>query len=388
MTGSHKKVWVVAGLSAVGYLLLAYTRPAPLNGWLLPLYAGIFACYLYLTQHKSSVWFGIGTAMAFRALLLFALPAYPVATQELWWQSLTSSSVYGVRAFWILGEFGSILLLLRLLRKMGLPDKHLLWYALNPVVILSLTLYLHPYNWLIFFLLLSLYLLNYQKHVLAGLAFALTIALAPIHLLLLPLLLKRIKLKCFGLFTIGLSGSGAIIYLLVQQQVVWQHAFIPVAVPFEGEVFNASIFPVLQLLSQMCGPGCSQLPVVVVISTVAVAAVLLAYFKALHSLRRLTGYMATVLTIFLLLSRTVYSWQLVPLLVLTCLSHFRFAIVWTAMVILLYLPGYEKQEALFVVLEYSLVLIWLVVEIYLYRQRRILHNLQPKQSHQKGKTVG
>src|SRR5690606_13819507 len=54
-----------------------------------------------------------------------------------------SGNIIGIRVVILLSELGSILLLLRLVRKMALPDNYSLLYALNPLVILELTGNLH-----------------------------------------------------------------------------------------------------------------------------------------------------------------------------------------------------------------------------------------------------
>ncbi|GAB3811037.1 hypothetical protein GCM10028895_00820 [Pontibacter rugosus] len=91
--------------------------------------------------------------------------------------------------------------------------------------------------------------------------------------------------------------------------------------------------------------------------------------------------MATALTIYFLLATTVHPWYLTTLLALTVMSNFRFTIAWTGLAILTY-AAYRTstyQESLWLVaLEYSIVFIWLIIELYVYRQRQRAVNVKLK----------
>ena len=96
-----------------------------------------------------------------------------------------------MRSFIILAEFGSILLLIALLKKNKLPENQVLIYAWNPLVIIELTGNLHFEAIMIFFLLLAIYFLSKDRLIWSSVALAVSIATKLIPLIFLPLLMFR-----------------------------------------------------------------------------------------------------------------------------------------------------------------------------------------------------
>ncbi|WP_187261545.1 hypothetical protein [Pontibacter beigongshangensis] len=360
------------GVSAFVYLALGYFISWQAYGQQLMLSAIIFVAYVAIAQHKTNVRTGIGAAIGFRLLLLFSTLS-PAASSAGFWGSLSfaENSTMLLRILWLLCEAGTMVLLLRLIRKMGLPDKNVLLYALNPLVILELTLHLHIVAWPILFLTLALYFLYYHRHVFAGAAFGVGVSVLSLPLLFIPLVFRRTGPGPFLVFLGALAAVLLLLYYAGSVQADMQELLLPDK--RLDQTFNASLYPVFSSLMPGAGkvlPG-YVLPVVLVAISVA-----LAVFRKQNSVRRLAGYMATVLTVYLLLSPAVYPWQLAPLLALTCLSQFRFAIVWSGLLFIALNPGFRQHETALLLLEYAIVFLWLIVEIYFYRQRRKQLNIQ------------
>ncbi|MCX2741090.1 glycosyltransferase family 87 protein [Pontibacter anaerobius] len=433
--------YAALAVSAAAYAALAYATPRSNFTQLLLLYAVVFVAYLYVTNQRFNLWHGIVAAIFFRLIFLFATPAlsddyfrfvwdgrllaagqnpylylpqyfmqpeaplvpgltqelfaqlnsqgyysvYPPVSQAVFWlaalpspQSVTGSVVV-MRLILLLAEAGSVLLLWRLLRKMALPEKHVLLYALNPLVILELVGNLHFEALMIFFLLLALYQLFYHRLVWSGFAFGLAIGTKLLPLMFLPFVLRRLGWRQFILYgTVVLITVVAQFAPLINQDVL-QHIFQSLDLYFQRFEFNASVYYLLRWLGfrlagynliSILGPLLSLVTLVTILSMASV--------KKLGSVRRLAGYMAAALTVYLLLSTTVHPWYLSTLLALTVMSHFRFAITWSGLAMLSYAayrtPTYH-EDLLLVTLEYTMVLLWLMVELYLYRQRRHHANL-------------
>ncbi|PRY07389.1 hypothetical protein CLV24_12338 [Pontibacter ummariensis] len=432
---------IAIGFSAAAYLALAYATPRTDFSQLLWLYAALFGAYLYLINTRLPVWQGLAAAVLFRLLFLLAMPAlsddfyrfvwdgrlltaglnpflhlpqyfllpdapqvagiteelysqlnspnyysvYPPVAQAVFWLGAwlfpgnLLGSVIVMRVVLLLAEAGSILLLLRLLRKMGLPDKQVLLYALNPLVILELVGNLHFEALMIFFLLLALYQLSYQRVAVSGVAFGLSVASKLLPLMFLPFLLRRLGLYQFTLFgLIVLLTLVATFYPLVSAEVLL-NIFQSIDLYFQKFEFNASVYYLLRWLGYRLA-GFNLIWVLgPFLSFVALVAILtMATVKKLGSMKRLAGYMAAALTVYLLLSTTVHPWYITTLVALTTMSRFRYAIVWSGLAILTY-AAYRSssyQESLeLVALEYGIVFLWLTAELYLYRQRRRLENL-------------
>lgn len=441
MGKSNTVNYAVLAVSALAYMALAYATPRAHFAQLLGLYAVVFAAYLYLIHHRFPIWQGIAAGVLFRLLFLLAVPAlsddyfrfvwdgsllaagqnpylhvprfyiqaptpqvagvvqglyqqlnsqeyysvYPPVAQAVFWLSVKLfpgnllADIVVMRVVLLLADTGSILLLLRLLRKMGLPDKQVLLYALNPLVIIELVGNLHFEALMIFFVLLCLYQLFYQRLVVAGIALGLAIGTKLLPLMFLPFVLRRLGLRNFLLFGgVLLLTVAAVFYPLLSAEVL-QNIFRTLDLYFQKFEFNASVYYLLRWLGYKLAGFNVILYIGPLLSLATLCTIIaLASVKRLGSIRRLSGYMAAALTVYLFLATTVHPWYLTTLLALTVASHFRFSVTWSGVAVLSY-AAYRtssySEDMLLVALEYTLVFLWLIVELYLYRQRRHHANL-------------
>ncbi|PVY41267.1 hypothetical protein [Pontibacter virosus] len=441
----HIATYALLGISALVYLALGYATPRENFTQLLLLTLLAFGIYAYVTNQKLNVWHGIGAGLIFRLLFLFAIPAlsddyfrfvwdgrlllagenpylylpaqfmgeeakaipgltaelflqlnsphyyslYPPVLQGVFWlaaalspESLTGS-ILVMRLVILAAEAGSILLLLRLLRRMALPDRYVHVYALNPLVILELTGNLHMEALLIFFLLLFLYQLHYQRHFIAAVPFALAVGSKLLPLMFLPVVWRKLGLNRFAGFVVVMAVVLLLLFLPLISLEVLHNIWQSIDLYFQRFEFNASVYYLLRWLGYLL-TGYNQIAVIGPLLSVAALVVILsmAAVKKLGSVRRLAGYMAAALTVYLLLATTVHPWYITTLVALTTLSHFRYAIVWSCLAIFSY-SAYRTsaytENLWLVALEYTLVGIWLLAELYLYRQQKKHANL-PRQS--------
>lgn len=441
----HIASYTLLGISALVYLALGYATPRENFTQLLLLTLLAFGIYAYVTNQKLNVWHGIGAGLFFRLLFLFAIPAlsddyfrfvwdgrllmagenpylylpshllgegapaipaltaelfvqlnspnyysvYPPVLQGVFWLAAAlspeslSGSIIVLRVIILAAETGTILLLLRLLRRMALPDRYVHLYALNPLVILELTGNLHMEALLIFFLLLFLYQLHYQRYLIAALPFALAIGSKLLPLIFLPFVWRKLGLKRFAGFAAVVAVVLALIFLPLLSLEVLRNIWQSIDLYFQRFEFNASFYYLLRWLGLRL-TGYNQIAVIgPLLSLVTLGVVLsMAAVKKLGSVRRLAGYMAAALTVYLLLATTVHPWYITTLVALTSLSHFRYATVWSCLAIFSY-SAYRSstytENLWLVALEYTLVGLWLVAELYLYRQQKKHANL-PRQS--------
>jgi alpha-1,6-mannosyltransferase len=437
----HVAPYAALAVSALLYLALGYATPRENFTQLLLLTMLAFGAYAYVTNQKLNVWHGIGAGLFFRLLLLFAEPAlsddyfrfvwdgrlllagenpylylpayyvgegapalagitpdlfhqlnsqayysvYPPVLQAVFWLAAAFSpdslmgSVIVMRLVILAAEAGSILLLLRLLHRMALPDRYVHLYALNPLVIMELTGNLHMEALLIFFLLLFLYQLHYQRFLVAAVPFGLAIGAKLLPLMFLPFVWRKLGYKRFAAFGAVLLVTLLLLFFPLLSVEVLRNFWQSIDLYFQRFEFNASVYYLLRWLGFRL-TGYNQIAVIgpflslaILVSVLAMAAV-----KKLGSVRRLAGYMAAALTVYLFLATTVHPWYITTLVALTAMSHFRYAAVWSCLAIFSY-SAYRTstytENLWLVMLEYTLVGLWLLVELYLYRQQKKHANL-------------
>ncbi len=259
----------------------------------------------------------------------------------------------------------------KLLGKLGLPGYRIFWYILNPLVIIELTGNLHFEGVMVFFLVWSLYLLHQKKWILSAVLFAASVLLKIIPLLFLPLMYGYFRKEENGQQNLDwkkLLGYYLIVGLVVMigflpfvSPAFFSSFWSSIALWFQKFEFNASIYYLVRWVGfQVKGYNIIEtagkvLPVVVLVILLG-----LAFFRKNYSTARLITAMLLGISIYFFFSTTIHPWYLITPLALSVFTRYRFAIIWSFMVILSYFTysNPEFQENLWLVaLEYVVVML-------------------------------
>ncbi|MGV3504341.1 MAG: glycosyltransferase 87 family protein [Adhaeribacter sp.] len=424
---SGRYYWGGSVLSAMAYLFLAYATPRDHFYTLIFLFGLAFAGYFLLLRSRPGLWQGLVMALVLRLLFLFALPqlsddyyrfiwdgalvvagenpylylpaalaatepSIPGISQQLFHHlnSPAYFSVYpplsqAVFAFarllagdsWLLAcvvmrlvllaaEGGTLWLLVCLLRSQNLPASRAWLYGFNPLVIVELTGNLHFEALMVLFLTASLYLLWQGRWAWSAGALGLGIGVKLLPLMLLPLLLTYLGWKRFVLYGSLVAGVVGLQFLPFLSQELLVHFGSSLNLYFQKFEFNASIYYLLRWLGyQVQGYNLiAQIgPLLSGITTVFIAC--LAWRQSRSELH-LARNMLFVFTVYLLLATVVHPWYLSTLVMLCCLSCWRYPLAWSAGALLSYAayqtPAYQENLWL-VALEYLLVFGCIALEI-------------------------
>ena len=248
---------------------------------------------------------------------------------------------------------------------------------------MELTGNLHFEGVMLFFFVLSLFLVLTGKWFLAPLPYAISIGVKLIPLLFLPLLLPLLGWKKASGFYIATALALAAIIYPVYFPDLGEHYGQTLRLWFSNFEFNASLYNIAEWVAVSRGakpwvfieqygalvPGLTALITLVVCT---------------HPIMKLPKYWfggaLLVLCSYYFLSATVHPWYIVFPLLLSTLTNFRFAYVWSATIVLSYVayatPGVvERPWVLF--LEYAPVFGFLIYEII--RHKRNLSEIAKKQ---------
>jgi len=285
-------------------------------------------------------------------------------------------SVIVMRFLIIAADLGTLYFGKKLLENLNLPVNRIFWYILNPFIIIELTGNLHFEGVMLFFLIWSLYLLHKKKWILSAVIFAASVSMKLIPLLFLPLLLRY--------FTAENSqnrvnfGKLIIYYLIVAFLVIL--SFLPflssalisnfsasIGLWFQKFEFNASIYYLVRWIGfQVKGYNIIEtagkiMPLVVILILGG-----LALFRKNNSTQRLITTMLLGITVYFLLSTTVHPWYIATPLLLSVFTRYRFAAIWSFMVILSYFAYSDevfRENLWLVALEYMVVIGMFIYEI-------------------------
>ncbi|QED38239.1 mannosyltransferase [Antarcticibacterium arcticum] len=266
----------------------------------------------------------------------------------------------------------------KLLEKLGLPRHRIFWYILNPLVIIELTGNLHFEGVMVFFLVWSLYLLHHKKWILSAILFAASVLLKIISLLFLPLLIgyfikekKGVQSpdfkKLFGYYLI--VGLTVILGFLPFLSPTFFSSFgASLALWFQKFEFNASFYYLVRWVGfQVKGYNIIETAGKVLPLIVLAILLGLTFFRKNNSTERLISGMLLGISVYFFLATTVHPWYLVTPLLLSIFTRYRFVLIWSFFVMLSYFTysNPEFQENLWLVaMEYVVVLLWFVREIY------------------------
>lgn len=298
---------------------------------------------------------------------------YPPVAQALFalacWISPTS--VWGaavVLQIFLLGtEIGTILLLRKLLNAWNLPPQRVLWYALNPLIIVEVMGNLHFEGPMIFFLLLGLWwLLRWQQNsqkggwIASAAALALAVASKLLPLLFFPFLIRRLgwwrSVRYFAVLGLIL----VLTWLPLLSASFLENFGSSVDLYFRRFEFNGSLYYLLRWVGYQfsgynliifIGPGLA-LGVFLAISGRAL------WERVTPAWSELPYRWLFAISIYLLCATTVHPWYTALPVVLCLFTPYRWPIVWSGMILLTYINySYgEYYENLWVVLlEYSAV---------------------------------
>ncbi len=287
-------------------------------------------------------------------------------------------SVVAMRLLVLTADLGIFYFGRKLLRTLNRSPHLIFWYFLNPLVIIELTGNLHFEGVMLFFFIWSIYLLSVNKLIFGAVIYALSISVKLVPLMFLPLFLKYLGARRSVQF-----------YLVVGATIValWWPFYAPefvknysntIGLWFSNFEFNAGIYNGIKQMALQFDAKPWELIKTYGRITPLVTVVLVLLFTFLPNNKKLTVLLTSmlwVLTLYYFMSTTVHPWYLIFLLVLSLFTEFRFAIVWSAVVILSYFAYSQspfKEHMGLIIIEYFVVFGFVVYEIAKLKGKKLL----------------
>lgn len=291
-------------------------------------------------------------------------------------------SVAVMRCFLILADLGTLYFGRKLLLKLNLPGHQIFWFILNPFIILELTGNLHFEGVMLFFLIWSIYLLHQKKWFWSAVVLGVSVSVKLLPLLFLPLLwnyfVKNRKTensdipglnfkKLLGYyFIVGLTVIASFLPFISSEFI--SNFSASIALWFQKFEFNASIYYIIRWIGfqlkgyNIIATAGKILPLIVILILIG-----LAFFRRNNSTQKLIHTMLLGVSAYFFLATTVHPWYIATPLLLSVFTKFRFALVWSFLVMLSYSAytanGFQENHWLISV-EYILVIGIFLLEIF------------------------
>ncbi|GAB5475007.1 MAG: hypothetical protein Mars2KO_31060 [Maribacter sp.] len=280
-----------------------------------------------------------------------------------------------LRGIIILADVGIFYFGRKLLKNLNQSPHLIFWYFLNPLIILELTGNLHFEGVMLFFFVWSLYLLSVQKWQWAAVLYACSISVKLVPLLFLPLFLKHFKFKKAIGFYIIIGIASLLLFAPFYSTEFITNYSKTIGLWFSNFEFNAGIYNgIKQIAIQFDAKPWELIKTYGKITPLLtiVTVLLFTFLRRNQNPAILISSMLWVLTVYYFTTATVHPWYVVFLVTLTIFTTYRFALVWSATIILSYF-AYSladfKENLWLLALEYSVVFAFLIYELIAYRNK-------------------
>ncbi len=313
--------------------------------------------------------------------LLFFVANF-IAGSSIFW------SVVGMRVVILASEISIIWVGKKLLCDVEMPSTSIFWYALNPLIILELNANLHVESLMLFFFLLSCYLLKKQWFVLGAGLFALSVLTKLFTFYLLPFLVFFFALKpkenlvsiffqkkylLFVLLSVSMTAFGFYVFDVFQYK---DNYMASVGLWFGTFEFNASVYYVLRWIGyQRVGWNAIAVNTKILLFLLLCGYVLLLWRTSKKSTSFLFEQMMWAVCLYFALATTVHPWYLATPLLFSVFTRYKFMLAWSFFVMFSY-ASYASvkvnESTLLLFLQYGMVGGFLLKEVLFFKQQKAI----------------
>lgn len=276
---------------------------------------------------------------------------------------LSPNSVWGtafiMKLFLLLADVGSIAIIIRLLKHWSLPIKRVLWYALNPLLIIEMMGNLHFEGVMIFFVLLALWLLIKSRWAWSATAMALSIAAKLLPLMFLPFLIKRLGWKqSLKYFTVlGLVLIACWVPLLNAHFI--ENFGSSLDLYYRRFEFNASLYYIMRWWGFLM-QGNNLIAFIGPIMAIIVLLVILlkTYRESGDNWLQLPALWLFSISFYLAYATTIHPWYVALPVVFSIFTKWRWPLLWSGLIWLTYINysyPYYFENLWIVAFEYAAV---------------------------------
>ena len=301
--------------------------------------------------------------------LIFAIAAF-VGGKSIFASLLT------LRAIIILADIGIFYFGRKLLKNLNRSPHLIFWYFLNPLVIVELTGNLHFEGVMLFFFILAMFLLSIDKWKTAGIVMACSISIKLVPLLFLPLFFKYLGWKKSVIFYTIIGITSIVLFLPFNTPEFIDNYSKTLKLWFSNFEFNASIYNIAKKTAIHFDAKpwefikeYGKITPLLTIATVG----LFTFLPKKYDLNRVLWSMMWVLTIYYFMSTTVHPWYAIFLVLLSIFTTYRYAIIWSAAIVLSYFAYSQadfKENLWLLAIEYISVYGFIIYEIVAHNNKK------------------
>lgn len=282
------------------------------------------------------------------------------------------NSIFGsmiiMKLILLLGEMGSIVLIIKLLKRFNLPKQNVLLYTLNPLLIFEIVGNLHFEGLMIFFLLLSFWFITTSRLVFSAFAMSGAIAVKLVPLMLLPFLITKLSIQKSLIYFSILGVTLLILFAPLLNSFFFNHFGESLNLYFRQFEFNASVYYLVRWIGyEMEGYNMVKRIGPVLALIVFMIIITLAIIRRKKGWQLLPESWLFAISVYLLFATTVHPWYITLPVALSVFTKWRYVMVWSGVAWLSYSHywgGGFQENYLLIALEYVIVVVFLLWELW------------------------
>ncbi|TVZ15663.1 mannosyltransferase [Maribacter sp. MAR_2009_72] len=276
----------------------------------------------------------------------------------------------------IMADIGILYFGRKLLKNLNRSPQLIFWYFLNPLVIIELTGNLHFEGVMLFFFITAMYLLSMKKWHLAAVVMACSISIKLVPLLFLPLFFTYLGWKKSLLFYAITGLTCLLLFLPFYTPLFIDHYMSTLRLWFSNFEFNASLYNIVKYTAMHFDAKpwefIKEYGKITPWATITIV-LLFTFIQKKRNLNAVLASMMWVLTLYYFMSTTVHPWYIIFLVLLALFTSFRYALVWSAAIVLSYFAYSQldyKENLWLLAIEYISVFGFLSYEIVAQRNKK------------------
>jgi hypothetical protein len=285
-------------------------------------------------------------------------------------------NVIALRVIIIFADVGILYFGRKLLKQLNLSPHLIFWYFLNPLVVIELTGNLHFEGVMLFFFIWSFYLLSKNKWQLSAVLLACSISIKLVPLIFLPVFLKFFGFKKSISFYVILLFTSLTLFLPFYTPEFIANYSKTIGLWFSNFEFNASIYNVVKQIAIQFKAKPWELIKIYGKITPYITLLLVLFITFLRQnrdIKSLFSSMLFILTAYYLMSSVVHPWYVIFLVLLGIYTPYRYALVWSALIILSYYAYSQpdfKENLWILAIEYCTLVGFALYEIIALRNKK------------------
>lgn len=274
----------------------------------------------------------------------------------------------------ILADIGIFYFGKQILKHFNWNENKILFYFLNPLVLIELTGNLHFEGVMLFFVIVGFYFLLKEKWVLSAVFIGLSISTKLLPLLMLPFFFSYLGYKKGFLYCCIAGLVNVILFLPFLNAELYSNYTKTVALWFVNFEFNASFYYLVREIGfyvkgyNIIGSVGKFIPLFAILG--------LLYFSFVRKnncFQKMMQNMLFFYTFYFLISTTVHPWYAINLVILAIFTRFNFAFAWSFLIVLSYYAYSQNpfQENLYLIfIEYLLLISFIIYEFRAYYKNK------------------